>query len=250
MSATTPLMSEYPTDNKEPVQSELPVYRINEDNEELAVGGAPACKRTCFWKRFRCNRAEGQEHKKRSCARRIVRWFLALVVVLGIIGFFVHKHKLNCMMKMHPVTCVPLGEDHYSISLPLTNLRTHIGLHGSLTGGDTHVIHSDEVEEGTALISFEMPKDVEYNLEDPELFVCHVSGPKFVGLGIHPKDKHHKRVKATTTTIMLSSAETNRSRSINFLGGHPRFRFIRKLMHKKIKEAISRAFVKAAPHAE
>jgi hypothetical protein len=149
------------------------------------------------------------------------------------------------MMKHHPVTCVPLAEDHYSISLPLANAYTHIGLHPSLTGGDSRITHSDDVPEGTAIISFELAKDPEHNIEDSELFACHIAGPKFIGAGVHPKDKHHKRVKAASTVITLSSAERGHSRSVFFLGCNRKFRHVRRFMRKMIKKAIERAQAEA-----
>lgn len=93
-SVNTPLMSEYPADIKEPVQSELPVYRLDEDNVELAVG-APT-KRVCFWKRMRvCQRADGQEKKKRCFAKRLFRFFAAVFLLVGVVGFFAHKHRVR-----------------------------------------------------------------------------------------------------------------------------------------------------------
>jgi len=236
-------MSAHPVDVKEPIQSELPVYRLNEGNEELTVGGATpnACQRVCLWKRFHCRRGEGQEAKKKCCIFKWVKRLLVFFLVLGIAGFFFHKYKMNCMMKHHPITCVPLTEDEYSVSLPLANEHTHIGLHPSLTGGDASITHSDDVPEGTAVISFELPGDTEFNMEDPELYVCHVAGPKFVGLGVHPKDKHHHRVKAVSTTITLSSAELGHSRSTIFMGRSRKFRHFRKIVRKMIKKAIERA---------
>lgn len=91
------------------------------------------------------------------------------------------------MMKMHPVTCVPLDEASTTLELPLANWRTHIAMHSSLTGGDTIITHSDDVKEGTVSISFDVPKDIKLNDDEeiPEYYVCHIAGPKFVGAGIH-----------------------------------------------------------------
>jgi len=245
--SSAPLMSEYPVE-KDVVVGQLPVYRI-EETEELVVG-APS-RRGCFWKRFRCRgrqaHDECQVERKRSCARKLVKFVMASLLILSVAGFFLHKHKMDCLMKQHHVTCVPLEET--SAVLPLANLRTHIFAHSSLTGGDVCITHSDDVEEGTVAIKFELPKDFSVVSEDddetPENYLCYVVGPKFVGAGIHPKGKDVKRVKATSTSITLSSAEAGHSRGINLLPPHPKGRRhgdkfgmgrrIRKAIRKEIK---------------
>jgi len=244
--------SEYPIDVKEPVQSGLPVHRINDDAETLTLGGR---RRRWFWKRFCCHKKsamEGQEKKKR-CLGRFAKFVIVSIVLLGAAGFFMQGYKMNCMVKHHPVTCVPLEGAHHSIQLPLLQHSTHINLHKSLNGGDTHIVHSDDVKEGTAVISFDLPEGVKLTDDDetPELFVCDITGPKFVGVGIHSKHnhKHAKGIKAKTTTITLSSAEAGHSRSISLMGPHPKFhhghRFalhkFRKAIKKEIKKAITLA---------
>ena len=94
--STTPLMSEYPVDKKEVSVAELPVYIIDESDVELHVG-QPA-KRQCFWGRLRNHCAErraARANKQRSPLRRAIRWFFTLLLILGVSGFFVAKHRVS-----------------------------------------------------------------------------------------------------------------------------------------------------------
>jgi len=261
MSSNTP-MSDYPVDKKEPVQSELPTYRLNDDAEELTVGGEAPAGRVCFWKRLRharrcCRRGlDGEElpRKKRSLARKVLRIFVTLVLFFGISGFFIAKQKMHCIIKSHPVTCVPIEEGaDISLTLPLASQRTHIGLHQSVTAGDIHVTHSEAVEAGHVAFQFDLPKDMNYtdDEETPEYFVCSVDGPRFVGVGIHSKDKDAERIKATSTSVTLPAEELGHSRSMSFMGQRPKFghKLLTKLFRKQIRKSIREA-IKAAKAAQ
>ncbi|KAG9002827.1 hypothetical protein FRB94_003630 [Tulasnella sp. JGI-2019a] len=259
MSANTPLMSDFPLDHKEPVQSELPIYRLNEEAVELTVGGSEAPgKRACFWKRFghgRCCRghpsAEGlsERHRKRCLAKRILRGVMIFVFFFSLAAFLVGKMAMHCTAKSHPVTCVPLEEgSDASLTLALASQRTHIGLHHSVTGADFHVTHSDAVEEGNVAFKFDLPKDITFTDDEgvPEYFVCSIAGPKFVGVGIHSKDCHAEKVKPTSTTVTLSSAEAGHSRSMALMSPKP---FGHKLLHKLFSRQIRKSIREAVKAA-
>jgi len=251
-------MSEYPVDKKETVQSELPIYRLNEEGVELTVGGEAPAKRGCFWKRFgrggRCCRrggVDGQERRerKRYLAKKILKGVVLLILFFSVSGFFIAKQKMHCIVKSHPIVCVPIEGGDASLTLPLDNRRTHIGLHESLTGGDIHITHSDAVEEGNVAFTFDLPKDVKYTDEEetPEYYICHVSGPRFVGVGIHSKDRDTEDVKATSTSVTLSSAEIGHSRPITLMAHKLKFghKLFRKIFRKHIRKAIRQAVKEA-----
>ncbi|KAG8862614.1 hypothetical protein FRB96_001173 [Tulasnella sp. 330] len=254
-------MSDYPVDKKEPVQSDLPTYRLNNDAEELTVGGEAPARRVCFWKRFRrggrcCRRGlDGEElpRKKKSLARKILRVLVVFVLFFGISGFFIAKQKMHCIIKSHPVTCVPLEDANGSLTLPLANQRTHIGLHQSLTAGDIHVTHSEAVEAGHVAFQFDLPKEINYtdDEETPEYFICSISGPKIVALGIHSKDREAKRIKATSTSVTLPKEELGQSRSMSFMGQRHKFghKLFKKIFRKQIRKSIMEA-IKAAEAAK
>ncbi|KAG8897746.1 hypothetical protein FRB99_007961 [Tulasnella sp. 403] len=114
----------------------------------------------------------------------------------------------------------------------------------------THVIHSNDVEDGHVEITFDLPKDAQLTDEagDAELYSCHIAGPRFVALGVHAKDKHGERPKAVSTTVKLPASEAGKARPISLHGDR---RFGRPhggphgCMKKRIRQAIM-ASVRAA----
>ena len=58
-------------------------------------------------------------------------------------------------MKEHPITCVPVADTTTSLELPLAHFA-RLGLHPSLTTGESKIVHSEEVKEGTVVIEFEL----------------------------------------------------------------------------------------------
>jgi hypothetical protein len=262
-------MSEFPQDKKEPI------FPINESDVELVVG-QPA-QRRCFWARLRGNRcAAGQERPKNAC-RKAIKFSLITFFIMATSLFFMGHHlHPHLPWKRHPIICVPVTDTTTTVELPLAKRFTRIGLHPSLTSGESHIIHSDDVKDGSVSITFELPKDSELTDDDDEakLFVCHIAGPKFVGLGVHAKGEHkhgehkkhrehkkdgehqhpeHHGPKSVKTTIALPASEAGHPRGISFHGPFGWFRhhkFGCGCMKKRIRMAIAKAVREAKAEKE
>jgi hypothetical protein len=246
MSTYTPLMADTKADPS------LPMYRIDESNEELVVGRGP-----CSWVRRMKARCAARCAERRAlreangCARsrcvlgvlgRIVKWVFALALFFGVARFFVLRH----IYATHPADCVPINSTTTTISLPLASDRTGVYLHPSLVTGNTHIIHSTDAQNGTILVSFDLARDPELAGvgSAEELFVCSIAKPRGVGIGIFTRDRKSAVPAVRFTTVEIPEGVATPPVSLLSAAKH---RCMRKALRKHIVDpAIARFDAKHA----
>ncbi|KAG8926323.1 hypothetical protein FRC02_008972 [Tulasnella sp. 418] len=250
---TKPLMSDYKESQPSDTES-LPSYRINEAEEQLVVGKENQKKSCAVGRFFRCcksNTTNGEEPARRRFKkkRRAFIWIFSFLALL-VMGATFAVHRCHSAIG-HAIECVPITELTTSLTLPLASENTRVFLHASLTTGDTHIVHSDDVNEGSIKISFTLPEGTVIKENDdegddkPSLFVCQAHKDRFVGAGIHNREKGQKTPEVVSTTVTL--AKDARTPPIFLPGeGHHSHGF----MHRKWMKAVRKAERKAIQKIE